>query len=315
MNVAAPPLLQKRGSKRTVTNMQCLHPHCPAGNGLASWDEVLAFPAMKLPMATQSAAAPVMNQDFGPPAEPPMALTPPPITKAALVRLLKLCPCLFNQLDIAASARAVVHFCELTLGAPVTAANVHEAFLVQHPKKGPDFNPGPLVPCGDGGKVMEMLCSEVLASAGLPAMISGGSGWPEWQMPGHILLNEGKMSSLQALGDILVPCAPTNLVISVKSEVARERLLYSANSIEGIGFGFFREPEEFWTQSRMSLFKRMGFTAIYMPDDTHAAVMQRVAQNGLHAHAVNINGTALYRPLTVFGEDMQRVVGRSSAML
>ena len=68
----------------------------------------------------------------------------------------------------------------------------------------------------------------------------------------------------QALGDILIPCAPTNLIISVKSEVARERLLYSANSIEGIGFGFFKEPEEFWTSSRMSLYKRMGFTAIYM---------------------------------------------------
>jgi hypothetical protein len=64
-------------------------------------------------------------------------------------------------------------------------------------------------------------------------------------MPGHILLNEGPMQSLQALGDILIPCAPTNLVISVKSEVARERLLYSANSIEGVGFGFFKEPEEF----------------------------------------------------------------------
>jgi hypothetical protein len=139
--------------------------------------------------------------------------------------------------------------------------------------------------------------------------------WPVWEMPGHVLLNEGKMSSLKALGDILVPCAPTNLIISVKSEVARERLLYSANSIEGIGFGFFKEPQEFWTRSRMTLYKRMGFTAIYMPDGTHADVMAKVGLDGTTKHAVNINGTDLYRPLSSFGEDMKQVVGRSSALL
>lgn len=143
----------------------------------------------------------------------------------------------------------------------------------------------------------------------------GSDRWPRWSMPGHILLNEGKMASLQALGDILVPCAPTNIVISVKSEVARERLLYSANSIEGVGFGFFKEPQEFWTDSRMSLYKRMGFTAIYMPDGTHEAVMSRVLDTGSARHAVNINGTDLYRPLTRFGDDMAHIVGRSSALL
>lgn len=162
---------------------------------------------------------------------------------------------------------------------------------------------------------MELLCSEVLANAGIPAMGPGPEKWPVWKMPGHVLLNEGRMQSLQALGDVLIPCAPTNLVISVKSEVARERLLYSANSIEGIGFGFFKEPQEFWTASRMSLYKRMGFTAIYMPDDTFAQVMARVNADGNSHHAININGTALYRPLSAFGDDMNRVVGRSSALL
>lgn len=32
-------------------------------------------------------------------------------------------------------------------------------------------------------------------------------------------------------------------------------------------------------------------------------------------HAVNINGTDLYRPLSIFGEDMRRVVGRSSMVV
>ena len=162
---------------------------------------------------------------------------------------------------------------------------------------------------------MEMLCSEVLSTAGIPAMSLGEDRWPVWQMPGHILLNEGRMSSLQALGDLLIPCAPTNLVVSVKSEVARERLLYSANSIEGIGFGFFKEPEEFWTDSRMSLYKRMGFTAIYMPDETHRLVLEHIVAAGSRRHAININGTALYRPLTLFADDMLRVIGRSSALL
>lgn len=159
---------------------------------------------------------------------------------------------------------------------------------------------------------MEMLCSEVLTNEGLPPMMPGSDGWPVWTIPGHILMNRGSMSRLKALGDILVPCAPTNLLISVKSEAARERLLYSANSIEGIGFGFFNQAKEFWTPRRMSLFKRMGFTAIYMPDETHAEVQAHVDAHGHASYAVNINGTALYRPLSVFGADMLRIVGKSS---
>jgi hypothetical protein len=296
--------------------MRCLHPYCPAGGGLASWTEVLEHPDLKLTAAARPAALQALDADFDvPPSSPAMPRQAPPLTIAALKRLLTLCPCLFNQLDIAATAHATVHFCELTLGELITSANVHAAFLVQHPTKGPPYNPGPVESCKAGGTVMELLCSEVLTNAGIPAMSVKANGWPEWQMPGHVLLNQGKMSSLQALGDLLVPCAPTNLVISVKSEVARERLLYSANSIEGIGFGFFREPEEFWTESRMALYKRMGFTAIYMPDETHAAVMTHVAGAGSERHAVNINGTDLYRPLSRFGDDMQHVVGRSSALL
>ena len=276
----------------------------------------MSHPAIRLKVPLRADAAAWMTQYFGgPPTQPGQARTlPPGVPNAVLTRLMHLCPCLYNQVDRAPTPRAVVHFCELTLGTAITSANVHQAFLIQHPAA-PGFNPGPLRPCARGGTVMELLCSEVLATAGIPAMLPGPKRWPEWQMPGHVLLNEGPMKSLQALGDILIPCAPTNLVISVKSEVARERLLYSANSIEGIGFGFFREPQEFWTASRMSLYKRMGFTAIYMPDHTYSQVAQRVSSDGNDHHAININGTALYRPLSVFGDDMNRVVGRSSALL
>lgn len=236
------------------------------------------------------------------------------MTKSRLKALLLLCPCLYNQIDIAASPRAVVHFCEMTLGVPITAANVYSAFQIQHPKTRA-FSVPLLKSAKDGGTVMEMLCSEVLTNESIPAMPLKADTWPEWHMPGHVLLNEGGMGALRAFGDILVPCAPTNLVISVKSEAARERLLYSANSIEGVGFGFFNQPSEFWTVSRMTLYKRMGFSAIYMPDATHAAIMSHLAAEGTTAHAVNINGSDLYRPLSVFGQDMRRVVGRSSTLL
>lgn len=123
------------------------------------------------------------------------------------------------------------------------------------------------------------------------------------------------MSALKAFGDILIPCAPTNIVISIKTETARERLLYSANAIEGVGFGFFSEADEFWSPSRMQLFKRMGFTAIYLPESTHAHVMNHVHSAGDSSLAVNLNGTPLYRPISEFGADMRRIVGRSSLEL
>ncbi|PZR81796.1 MAG: hypothetical protein DI537_37635 [Stutzerimonas stutzeri] len=210
------------------------------------------------------------------------------------------------------TSRAIVHFCELSIGARITDANVMHAFKAQLPKAttwkytpAGDFN-------GRGGDVMEYLCSEVLNNGGIPQMTPADEGWPKWNMPGHILLNEGKMQDLKALGDILIPCAPTNLIVSVKSVKAKERLLYSANSIEGIGYGFFDSPEEFWSVRRMQLFKRMGFSAIYMPDDTLAKLKAQLEGKKIDQFAVNINGTPLYRPLTQFSADMRKVVGKSA---
>jgi hypothetical protein len=219
---------------------------------------------------------------------------------------------LFNQVEgKQATPRATAHLCEITLGAHIDSANVHQAFLIQHPRN-PLYAAPPAIACPDGGTIMEMLCSEVLEAAGVPRMELDGSNWPIWRMPGHMLLNEGKMDGLRAFGDLLIPCAPTNLVISVKSEAARERLLYSSNSIEGIGFGFFNEAREFWSTDRMRLYKRMGFSAIYLPAGTHAEIADRLAATNTAMHAVNLNGTALYRRLDDFGADMARVVGKSS---
>ena len=260
-----------------------------------------------------------LNADFGPlsPGKNPNPRPMPSSNKALVRRLLAICPCLITQMEpsenMPVTTRAVVHLCELALGQPITSANVHSAFIIQHPSKTPDFKYQPLKACTDGGGIMEMLCSEVLANEGIPPMLPDeATGWTVWNMPGHILLNEGRMQAHRAFGDIMLPCAPTNLVISVKSEKARERLLYSSNAIEGVGFGFFDQPDEFWSESRMNLYKRMGFTAIYMPSVTLDAITAKVVADGTERLAVNINGTALYRDLKDFGADMHRVVGRSS---
>ena len=298
--------------------MDCHHPYCPAGKGASSWGEVVNHSSLKLDEAKKSSLRAALDADFtSGPSTSPVAKLLPKMSSSVQRSLLRLCPCLFNQVTTGkgCSPRGVVHLCELTLGQPITANNVHEAFLVQHPKKGPPYRFPPVDPCANGGTVMEMLCSEVLASAGIPAMLVDQGGWPEWRMPGHILLNEGKMADLQAFGDILIPCGPTNLVISVKSEAARERLLYSSNSIEGIGFGFFNQPEEFWSESRMNLYKRMGFSAIYLPDGTYTHIVAKLIREGIQGKAVNVNGTALYRPLTQFATDMKLVVGRHSLLL
>jgi hypothetical protein len=279
------------------------------------WADVVDNPELGARISQKTTLKAILNSDFNvAPADPPVARAAPTTSRALLRRLLTLCPCLYNQIDVRTTPRAVIHFCEMALKAPITSSNVHDAFLAQHPSA-PRFNPSPIQSCTDGGTVMEMLCSEVLNSHGIPEMKLDTDDWPLWSMPGHVLLNQGRINALRALGDIMIPCAPTNLVISVKSEAARERLLYSANSIEGIGFGFFNQPSEFWTVSRMSLFKRMGFSAIYMPDNTHKQIMDHLKIEGTERHAVNINGSGLYRPLTLFGDDIRRVVGRSSMLL
>jgi hypothetical protein len=297
--------------------MRCFHPHCPmqTPGSTAGWAEVVEVPEMGVRIGQKAALRTALNRRFNvAPSDPPVARKPPTTNRALMRRLLALCPCLYNQIDAPPTPRAIIHFCEMAIKAPITSSNVHNAFLAQHPRA-PKFSPSPIQSCSDGGTVMEMLCSEVLNSHGIPEMKMDIDDWPVWTMPGHVLMNQGRMNALRALGDIMIPCAPTNLVISVKSEAARERLLYSANSIEGIGFGFFNQPSEFWTVSRMSLFKRMGFSAIYMPDGTHKQIVDHLKIAETERHAVNINGSSLYRPLTQFGGDMRRVIGRSSMLL
>src|SRR5699024_702735 len=106
--------------------------------------------------------------------------------------------------------------------------------------------------------------------------------------------------------------APHNILISVKSEAARERFVVSGNRLESVGFGFFNDAREFWTTNRMNLYKRWGFSAIYMPTDTLNALKDHLDREGTTKHSVNINGRDLFRDLATFGDDMARYAGKLS---
>jgi hypothetical protein len=235
--------------------------------------------------------------------------------RALLGRMLKWLPCLYTQLSEPTSADAIIHLCEITLGTKIMSTNVYDAFVIQNPN---DTSRGFSIPAqnhrGVAGDISEALCSEVLKNEGLPELELDTQKWPILGH-GHISLNKGKMREVKAFGDILIPCAPSNIIISVKTQAAKERLLYSANMIEGIGFGFFNDPKEFWTPSRMNLFKRMGFTAIYLPDHTYQAIVTKLAQKNISSLATNVNGKDLYRPLSRFGQEMVNIAGKHTLHL
>lgn len=212
------------------------------------------------------------------------------------------------------SARGVVHLCEVTLNARIDSSNVYDAFQVQHPdlcRHPLSYLYPPRVPGAGGGDIMEEFCAEVLENHGIPHMeYDQIEERPVWQSRSYVSLNRKPMHELKLYGDLLIPSAPHNLLISVKSEAARERFVVSGNRLDSVGFGFFNDPSEFWTENRMNMLKRWGFIAIYMPDATLDAINAELIKRGTKQVAININGKALYRPITEFGSDMVRVAGR-----
>lgn len=291
--------------------MECLHPHCPLGNGAQNWATVAGDPYI---VKRRNDHGPLLAFLNNLPVGVGIRVLVPQLPNALVNRLLEKCPCLFSQLNIRPTARGIVHLSEISIGDPINVNNVVAAYNVSHPNNENFTHPPVNGGRPSGGDVMEELCSETLTNAGIPLMNINPDRTVNWRMPGHINMNKGRMRELKAFGDILIPCAPTNLIISVKSESARERLLYSANMIEGIGFGFFNQPDEFWSELRIKMYKRMGFTAIYMPDVTHTQIITHLQHNGRNT-PLNINGTDLYRPISQFGQDMLIVVGNSTLNL
>jgi hypothetical protein len=252
------------------------------------------------PALAALAVAPPLGNRFA------LALTP-----ARIHRLLAACPCLYTQVAMTATAEATVHLCEITLGARIMSVNVSDAFRVQYP---PAFRISPQQNCTNAGAISEALCAEVLTNEGLPRM-PVLNGRVNWTTPGFIDLNRGPLSELRSFGDYLVPAAPSNIIISCKTQAARERLLNSGIRVDTVGFGFMDNPAEFWTSGKMNTLRRFGFTAIYLPTDTYEAIHLRLQQQNRATENVNVNGKALYRPLAAFGPDMLNVCGGTSLAL
>lgn len=292
--------------------MLCLHPWCSLGGGAKDWEAVLDHPAVNITGEPRNVILPVLA-DLGELGALALDFPTYAISPAALNRLMGACPCLYAQIPVRVTAEGVVHLCEVTLGEAVNSNNVSLAFDIQHPNKpeSPYAFP-PLEPGAGGGDIMEALCAATLLAAGVPRMQVAADGWPIWTSPSFVSLNRGKLLHLKMYGDFLIPCAPHNLFVSVKSEAARERLLLSGNRLESVGFGFFNDASEFWTASRIRLYKRWGFSAIYMPTETLAQLNQKLFDTGLMSAALNQNGKPLYRDLEAFGGEMCAIAGRST---
>jgi len=102
------------------------------------------------------------------------------------------------------------------------------------------------------------------------------------------------------MADFSVYGHPFNLLISVKSFKAKERLLVSGsgnNLSPTIGWGLFNDPDE-WKLERVKSYLYRSFIAIYMPTPLY---------NQLHADVVaikNINGNPFIRKLDEFVLDL-----------
>ena len=106
------------------------------------------------------------------------------------------------------------------------------------------------------------------------------------------------------LGDYGLLGYPLNLIISVKSFKAKERLLMSGTGsqlVPTIGFGLFDDPKEF-SAARLVSYRLRGFLAIYMPSKT----MEQLSQDSLAF--LNWNSTSLLRPLEFLPSDLNNSI-------
>ncbi len=104
------------------------------------------------------------------------------------------------------------------------------------------------------------------------------------------------------LGDYIMLRAPFNIVISVKSYKAKERLLVSGSGsllVPTIGWGLFDDPNEFRFE-RLKNYLYRGFIAIYMPINT---------LNKLESNAKNLENThkeIFIRPIENLTKDIRK---------
>jgi hypothetical protein len=146
------------------------------------------------------------------------------------------------------------------------------------------------IPAATTGNISERLCRY-----GLEAAIAGPNGGTFDRMPDY----------WKWVGDFYLLGEPFNLIVSVKSFAARERLLASGSGnllSPTVGWGLFNEPAEF-SYDRLVSYAYRGFIAIYAP----AALTQALPANALAF--TNINGNPLMRDLATMVPNIQHTMG------
>ena len=109
------------------------------------------------------------------------------------------------------------------------------------------------------------------------------------------------------MADFSVLGHPFNLLISVKSFKAKERLLVSGSGnilSPTVGWGLFDDPAE-WTEDRVRLYLYRSFIAIYMPSRLYALIPQESKSIN------NINGKSFLRELPHFTGDLRNAIKKS----
>jgi hypothetical protein len=143
---------------------------------------------------------------------------------------------------------------------------------------------------GTTGTILEQLCRY-----GLEAAVAGTQATVT-RMP----------QQWKWVGDFSIPGDPFNLVISVKSFKARERLLASGSGSAlspTIGWGAFNAPNEF-NASRIASYAYRGFVAIYMPEATRTALMAAAL------NFTNINGRPFIRAHADLVENINSAINK-----
>ena len=115
-----------------------------------------------------------------------------------------------------------------------------------------NFNKEELFSVSTTGTISERMCGWALDAALPDGYFRNTSNEDKW------------------LGDYIMLGAPFNVVISVKSYKAKERLLVSGSGsllVPTIGWGLFDDPTEFKLE-RLKNYLYRGFIAIYMPKST-----------------------------------------------
>ena len=110
------------------------------------------------------------------------------------------------------------------------------------------------------------------------------------------------------VGDFALLGIPFNVIVSVKSFSAKERLLVSGSGsalAPTIGYGWFKKPEEFKNVQRLQAYKVRGFTSIYMPRYTFNALPREAKE------FTNLNGNPFLRLIENFPEDISKAMETS----